>query len=375
MTRPGASIATSSPEGAQVPPLNAHQHPPLAISRRQQPSTVRSLRSCLGQTSRLAALSLSLRKSPLCRQASSLCRPPTARSCLAVSRTRHPFHEQWPQPPALRRPSLAARFLSFPSRKFAMKAFSTRSIRRSLLLPSPKVSGLLSFCFCHLGLHLVLLLPTVRSFGSEERPVERYVPPRDDIFEFIIFRASDIKDLIVDEPPQTLQPTLADPAIIQAVSIYAIRLFFCFQVPSNSDFLLPPHSNTRRRRRRLSRPHSRSRPVVPLNKASRRLWRSCSRKPQRALAQSPRSTQLILRATRRPLQSLPVPAAPRVKMPSQSSPPVAVSRVCTLPTSRRTSPDWSSSSSKAVEMRTTTNTVAREATGLVCIAKTDSWKT
>lgn len=61
-----------------------------------------------------------------------------------------------------------------------------------------------------------LSLCVVRSFGSEDRQVERPVPARDDIFEFIIFRASDIKDLIVDDPPPT-QSALADPAIIQAV--------------------------------------------------------------------------------------------------------------------------------------------------------------
>lgn len=65
----------------------------------------------------------------------------------------------------------------------------------------------------------------VRSFGSEDRPVERPVPPRDDIFEFIIFRASDIKDLIVDDPPPA--PALTDPAIIQAVilNVY-ISIYF-----------------------------------------------------------------------------------------------------------------------------------------------------
>lgn len=61
-----------------------------------------------------------------------------------------------------------------------------------------------------------IALAKVRSFGSEDRPVERPVPPRDDIFEFIIFRASDIKDLIVDDPPPAPQSTLSDPAIIQA---------------------------------------------------------------------------------------------------------------------------------------------------------------
>ena len=57
----------------------------------------------------------------------------------------------------------------------------------------------------------------VRSYGTEDRSAERQVPPREEIFEYIIFRAGDIKDLIVDDPPASIAPGLADPAIIQAV--------------------------------------------------------------------------------------------------------------------------------------------------------------
>lgn len=43
---------------------------------------------------------------------------------------------------------------------------------------------------------------SVKSFGTENRPTEHPVPARDEIYEFIIFKASDIKDLIVCETPK-----------------------------------------------------------------------------------------------------------------------------------------------------------------------------
>ena len=67
----------------------------------------------------------------------------------------------------------------------------------------------------------------VRSFGTEDRPTDRPVAPRDEIFEYIIFRGSDIKDLHVCEPPkaQTLQPLPQDPAIVKVSCCFRLALY------------------------------------------------------------------------------------------------------------------------------------------------------
>merc|ERR1712142_1278395 len=67
--------------------------------------------------------------------------------------------------------------------------------------------------------HSTVALSKVRSFGTEDRPTDRPVAPRDEIYEYIIFRGTDIKDIRVCQPPKP-HPTLEgglpnDPAIVQ----------------------------------------------------------------------------------------------------------------------------------------------------------------
>lgn len=59
-------------------------------------------------------------------------------------------------------------------------------------------------------------LAKVRSFGTEDRPTERPVAPRDEVFEYIIFRGTDIKDIHVCEPPKPTATLPQDPAIIKS---------------------------------------------------------------------------------------------------------------------------------------------------------------
>ncbi|CAD6184433.1 unnamed protein product [Caenorhabditis auriculariae] len=80
-----------------------------------------------------------------------------------------------------------------------------------------------------------IALAKVRSFGTEKRPTANPVAARDDVYEYIIFKASDIKDLIVCDTPKmaTLSGGLPyDPAIISVSSRTA---------PANSDGSQPGH--------------------------------------------------------------------------------------------------------------------------------------
>lgn len=69
----------------------------------------------------------------------------------------------------------------------------------------------------------------MKSFGTEDRKVDRIIPPRDEIYEYIIFRGSDIQDLNVCEPTKESSLLSEDSAIVRAeTSVNSFsRGFFC----------------------------------------------------------------------------------------------------------------------------------------------------
>jgi len=88
-------------------------------------------------------------------------------------------------------------------------------------------------------------LENVSSFGTEDRkPHEEMIPPSDNVYEYIVFRGSDVKDLRIEEAPGAKEnkPPLPpnDPAIMSSVSAHILPFhdLYCvtvyFQMMKNS---------------------------------------------------------------------------------------------------------------------------------------------
>lgn len=65
---------------------------------------------------------------------------------------------------------------------------------------------------------------SVRSFGTEDREVEKQVAARSEVYEYIVFRGSDIKDLHVSKAPKPPSAVNQDPSILQVGKIFFVVL-------------------------------------------------------------------------------------------------------------------------------------------------------
>ncbi|XP_077612952.1 protein LSM14 homolog B isoform X4 [Crocuta crocuta] len=92
------------------------------------------------------------------------------------------------------------------------------------------------------NLTLLSLNSQVRSFGTEDRPTDRPAPPREEIYEYIIFRGSDIKDITVCEPPKAQHTLPQDPAIVQSSLGSGSAASFQPHVPYSPFRGMPPYS-------------------------------------------------------------------------------------------------------------------------------------
>lgn len=79
-----------------------------------------------------------------------------------------------------------------------------------------------------------MLSPSVRSWGTEGRVAQlgrpqEEIPPNENVYDYIVFRAADVKDLKIDDPhpdrsrPPPAPQSLQDPAILGVSKTTSLR--------------------------------------------------------------------------------------------------------------------------------------------------------
>lgn len=56
------------------------------------------------------------------------------------------------------------------------------------------------------------------------RPPDQFIPPVQEPYSYIIFRASEVKDLAVDDPAPARRNVHDDPAVLGVCIFFAIKL-------------------------------------------------------------------------------------------------------------------------------------------------------
>jgi len=104
----------------------------------------------------------------------------------------------------------------------------------SLSLPLQQQRHLLTFPSYVGTLHEIssenstVALEQVKSYGTEGRDPENEIPPSENVYEYIVFRGSDVKDLRIEKEPE--KKPVQQPQVPDDPAILGVSPLFCYVV-------------------------------------------------------------------------------------------------------------------------------------------------